>query len=133
MPFALVHRDCASSPEEPSETLGHVCVCVKKGQELRAAEGEIFRGGFISNLCNAPAQEIRPKSCSGRPPTQIRFTTKQLQQKVGGSGNYGRISPPWNRLASLLMLPFEQSETQEKKSLIKKENKEKAKENTYQR
>ncbi|XP_044779988.1 uncharacterized protein LOC123327640 [Bubalus bubalis] len=57
------------------------------------------------------------------PPTQIRFPTKQLRE-VGGSGNYGRISPPMERAGPAYQcLPFEQSGTQKKEAFSHEENK----------
>lgn len=60
------------------------------------------------------------------PNTQIRSLTKQLT-KVGGSGNYGRISPHGIGWPAYQCSPFEQSGTQEKEALSHKENKRESK------
>ena len=121
MPFALIFQVVLLPRGALRDPGTRVCVSVLRDRNSEQQKEDGTRW-LHSKPLQCPAQSDQNPVLED-PPTQIRFPTKQLRE-VGGSGYYGRISPPMERAGPAYQcLPFEQSGTQKKEAFSHEENK----------
>ena len=125
MPFALIFQVVLLPQGELRDPGTCVCVCVKKGQELRAAERRWHE--VASFQTSAVPHSIRPKSCSGRS-THSNPVPNKTTDKSRWEWELWKDQPPLERACwAYQCLPFEQSGTQKKEALSHEENKRESK------